>query len=194
MPSPKPTFAQRYPLRSTWYGMRLRCSRNAKKTDRAAYFKRGIKVLWPSFAAFSGDMLGSYNEHCIRYGAKNTLIDRIDNDGHYSKENCRWATHKEQMRNKRSNRLILFKGVLTPLTDVSRSLFGNKTTLSNRLRRGWPLEEAISRPPFAHGGARDGLSGKSFLGRHHSLSAKKAIGLAAVRAAALRSEQRKKLI
>lgn len=62
------------------------------------YGGRGIDIcsLWRnSFNKFYEDMGGEYKKHCIKHGEQNTSIERIDNDMGYNKENCKWATVKE---------------------------------------------------------------------------------------------------
>lgn len=92
-----------------WASMKQRCM-NPKCERYKSYGARGIKVCdrWKdSFVAFKNDMYESYLDHVEKYGEKDTTLDRIDIDGNYCKENCRWATNIEQSLNKRRNIIIM---------------------------------------------------------------------------------------
>ena len=70
-----------------YHSAKDRCE-NTKSPVYKNYGSRGIKMIWNSFQDFSNDMLFLYKTHKSKYG-KDTTLDRIDNNSHYSKENCR---------------------------------------------------------------------------------------------------------
>jgi hypothetical protein len=84
-----------------WETMKSRCL-IPTASGYANYGAKGINIAdnWKSFLGFKKDMYKSYLKHCEKFTEKNTSIDRINNELGYFKENCRWATFKEQCRNR----------------------------------------------------------------------------------------------
>lgn len=92
------THGLRYcPIYDLWVVIKQRCY-NTKCKDYKYYGNVGVGMSesWQSFENFYDDMYKSYLNHVEKYGKKNTSLDRIDPNGNYCKENCRWATWKEQ--------------------------------------------------------------------------------------------------
>ncbi|WP_250125499.1 hypothetical protein [Chroococcidiopsis sp. CCMEE 29] len=104
------------------------------------YGGRGISVCerWRnSFPAFLQDM----GECPDGYE-----IDRIDVNANYEPSNCRWATGKQQARNRRNNHNITYKGRTQCLTAWAEELGGSVKTLYNRFHHGWGVEKALTTP------------------------------------------------
>ena len=74
-------------------------------------------------------------------------IDRIDNDGNYCPENCRWADWETQTSNKSSNRYITYNGKTQTIHQWSIDIGLNRQTLTNRINRGWSIERALTTKP-----------------------------------------------
>lgn len=122
-----------------WAGMNKRCT-NPKSSIWHNYGGRGIQVCerWKLFENFFEDMGDPPPKHSL---------DRIDNDGNYEPENCRWATQKEQTLNMRKTRYLTIGGIKKPLQTWAEELGINVNTLRNRvLYRGWTVEDAINIP------------------------------------------------
>jgi hypothetical protein len=128
--------------------MKKRCDCNNNSINKKYYSERGIEVCsyWENFENFKEDMYESYLMHVKEYGKKNTTIDRVDNNKGYSKENCRWATRKEQNRNKRNNIYAVYKGEKKTITEISLEMGGCKELIRHRLITGWSIEKAINTP------------------------------------------------
>ena len=123
-----------------WRGIIQRCT-NTKSPGYARYGARGISVCcrWrDNFPAFMLD-IGT------RPSAKHS-IDRIDNDGNYEPSNCRWATKKQQERNKRSNHLIIHNGKTQTIAQWAEEVNVPRLVLYGRIGLGWSMKQAIETP------------------------------------------------
>lgn len=126
------------PTYETWAGMKQRCS-NPKARFFADYGGRGIKVCdeWQSFENFFADM----GER-----PKGMSIDRIDVNKGYFKENCRWATQKQQIRNRRITRKHEWDGGMYALGDLADMHGLHVRRVQQRLNAGWSLADALTKP------------------------------------------------
>jgi hypothetical protein len=121
----------------TWSKMRSRCS-NPSDIEYPRYGARGITVCerWmSSFEAFVADM-GERPE--------GMTLDRVDSNGNYDPQNCRWATPKQQARNKRNNVIITIDGISKTAVEWSEHPKAAKDKLIyQRLKNGWNAKEAV---------------------------------------------------
>lgn len=127
-------------LNTIWKEMRARCD-NPNHSAYKYYGARGIFVCteWYEYIVF--------REWALTHGyADNLSIDRIDVNGNYCPENCRWATIIEQANNKRNNSYIEYDGQIYTISQLARKYGFKAQTLSRRIQRGWTIEEAVSIP------------------------------------------------
>lgn len=120
-----------------WSSMRQRC-KNPQSQVWHNYGARGISVAeeWDSFAKFISDMGPRPSE--------DHSLDRIDNNGDYCKENCRWATINQQVKNTRKSKLYNLNGKMFNVREVAEILGINVNTLSMRIKRHKePIEVAV---------------------------------------------------
>lgn len=131
-----------------WLGIKGRCY-NTKNPAYNDYGGRGIKMSenWKnSFSNFINDM-------GYRPSSKYS-IDRIDNNKGYSKENCRWATQKEQCRNKRINKVYEHNGKYKCLKEWAEYFEIPYKLLWRRLKHGWSFEESLTKERLPNGSTR----------------------------------------
>lgn len=123
-------------------GMLNRCSNENQKCYKD-YGGRGIYVCdrWrgkEGFKSFLSDM-GDRPEL--------SSLDRIDNNGPYSPENCRWASKLEQASNKRNSRYITANGKTQTLAQWARDLGCNSAAILYRINHGMSEQDAVTIPP-----------------------------------------------
>lgn len=118
--------------------MKARCS-NSSNAAYPLYGGRGITVCdrWKdSFQNFLDDM-GERPE--------GMSIDRIDNNGNYCPENCRWATGKQQCNNLRKNVWLVFEGQRHTISQWSEKIGLTRDTIIRRLQRGWTVRKTLTK-------------------------------------------------
>lgn len=129
-------------LYNIWHGMKTRCY-NPKHKFYRIYGGRGIIVCREWINDFQ-----AFYDWAITHGYTDTLsIDRIDNDGPYSPQNCRWVTQKEQCNHLRTNRHYEVNGEIRTLPEWCTFFNVDYGKAKNRLRHGWTIEEALDLVP-----------------------------------------------
>lgn len=121
------------PIYRSWANMKKRCN----DTNDENYGGRGITYCdkWETFDGFFEDMGSTYKE--------GLTIDRIDVNGNYCKENCRWADNKEQANNKRNNHIVEYNGERLTLVQFCVKYNVNYKTVSAKLIKGYTPEQAL---------------------------------------------------
>jgi NTP pyrophosphatase (non-canonical NTP hydrolase) len=141
---------RKHPLYTIWKGMRGRCY-SPGNSGYANYGGRGIVVdeVWNDYMVFF--------EWSIRNGYEKGLsLDRINVNGNYAPENCRWATYRQQGNNTRTNKCIEAFGETKTISywgdDIRCAIPVN--TLYQRIENGWEPERAIITPSMRGSTAR----------------------------------------
>lgn len=123
-----------------WQLMKRRCN-NPNDIGFKYYGRLGIKVCdrW----------LNSFQNFLSDLGRKPTAkhsVDRINPNGNYEPDNCRWASAMEQANNKRGTHLFNHEGVTDTVSNWCRHFNINSSAVHARVRRGWSLKRAITTP------------------------------------------------
>ena len=145
-------------FKSLFKNIRYRCDR-IKNKDYHRYGGAGIKFLWSDYDAFRKDMYEEYLSHKKVNKGFNTTIERLDNKGHYCKENCVWATWKIQSRNRSQNVFITYKGESLCNADWAKKLGCSRAVINYRVKAGWTPEQIIE-TKINHGNGHKKYSNK----------------------------------
>jgi hypothetical protein len=128
-------------LYNIWKNMRQRCL-NPTSPASKNYLKRGIKICDEWMESYT-----SFYKWALNNGYQDDLtIDRIDNDGDYCPENCRWVDRGVQARNKRGVNNIAFNGKTQCIAEWAREMGLVDSCLEARLKKGWSIEKALLTP------------------------------------------------
>lgn len=126
-----------------WVSMNSRCSYDYPA--HRYHFGKGIKVCnrWKKFANFMKDMLEDYQLFEKKNNGISITLDRIDSNKNYYKENCRWATYKDQSRNRVSNNYLVVAGVKKLMVEWANETGQSLQKLFYRKKMGWSDKETV---------------------------------------------------
>lgn len=123
------------PTYMTWQSMLQRVS-------RPSYVRKNIQVCdrWKDYVNFLEDM-------GVR--PKGMTLDRMDNLKGYCKDNCRWASKKQQANNRETNKMLELNGETKSLQEWADAFNVHEATVQNRLKKNWSLNDALTTPTTA---------------------------------------------
>lgn len=124
-----------------WAIMKDRCG-NPKSPQYQRYGGRGIYVCDRWKQSF-----GNFIEDMGPRPSSNHSIDRIDNDGPYSPDNCRWATRIEQQNNRSTTMRLTYNNETHTTTEWAKLVGISSDCIRSRINAGWPVERALAEPP-----------------------------------------------
>lgn len=128
-------------LKNIYDLMIYRCT-SPKYDKRNYYSERGISVCDKWVNSYD-----AFEEWALKNGYEDKLtIDRIDVNGNYCPENCRWVTRKEQANNRTSNHFVTWNGETKTIAQWSEVTGMCEKTLSQRVLKGWPVERIFTEP------------------------------------------------
>lgn len=123
-----------------WKHMIDRCNNN--KSDAYKYYGgRGISICkdWHNIELFfEWSFCNGYDD--------SLTLDRLDTNGNYDPENCRWATRKEQANNTSRNVNLFFNGKTQNISQWASETGIKFATIWSRLKLGWNIEDALTKP------------------------------------------------
>lgn len=132
-------------LYAIWESMRARCNnKNNKRYNR--YGGRGIKICkeWNTFECFMDWALSSGYQEGLS-------IERINFDGNYEPQNCKWIPKNEQAKNTSTNRRITINGETKNMSEWARNAGVCPQTISYRIKKGYPESEWLLPAGFLFG-------------------------------------------
>ncbi len=132
------------PEYKAWAQMKSRCL-NERDKSYARYGGRGITI--------TSHWQNSFHNFLCDLGYRPTpqhSLDRINNDSGYCKDNCRWATKKQQSRNTKNNRRVTLGSETCTVAEWVERIGLRRQTFQERIRLGWTAEDALLVPSGGH--------------------------------------------
>jgi len=131
-------FKNQHPLYQVWQGMKARCL-NPNNPHYANYGKRGIKIC--------DQWINNFNQFVKDMGERpaGNSIDRINNNGDYTPQNCKWSTKKEQQRNRRVTKHINIEGVSYLICEIAEKYGFKYDTIENRAKTAKTFNELVDK-------------------------------------------------